>query len=255
MSGGVISVPISPCQAPSETRFCTVTQTTPLPTATPAGRFPIRMVATTLLVFGSIREMVSSPAFATQTAPAPTAMPLGAFPTGTAIVEPVAGLIRETSSSDSFVTQTAPSPTAIPPGRRPTLIDRTTRSVLGSMRETLLSPVFATQIEPWPTATADGETPAIPWSTTRLRRGSMRLRVPEPDANQTLPRPNAIAPELDCLATGIVADTELTVESIRETEPTRPFAAQADPAPTAIPVAVASREIVPRRVFVAASSR
>ena len=49
----------------------TVTQTLPSPTAIPRGLFPTGIVATTLLVVGSIRETVPSPLFATQTDPAP----------------------------------------------------------------------------------------------------------------------------------------------------------------------------------------
>ena len=46
-----------------------------------AGPLPTRMVATTRLLSGSMRETVSSPKFATQTAPAPKATPCGPRPT------------------------------------------------------------------------------------------------------------------------------------------------------------------------------
>ena len=58
---------------------CTVTQTSPAATTIPNGLLPTSIVLTTLLVAGSMRETVPSPAFATHTAPAPTATPSGSL--------------------------------------------------------------------------------------------------------------------------------------------------------------------------------
>src|SRR5882762_11858557 len=61
-----------------------VTHTDPSPTAMspPGPGTPTSIVATTLFVFGSIRETLPSPWFSDQTAPAPVAMKRGALPTG-----------------------------------------------------------------------------------------------------------------------------------------------------------------------------
>src|SRR3954451_12843707 len=75
---------------------------------------PTRMVATTRLVAGSIRETLGPPAFATHTASGSTAIPSGLEPTWmVAVTLFVAGSIRVTVSSDGLESQTAPSPAAI----------------------------------------------------------------------------------------------------------------------------------------------
>ena len=61
-----------------------VTHTDPSPTAIspPPPGTPTSIVATTLLVFGSMRDTLPSPWLSVHTAPAPTAMKRGALPTG-----------------------------------------------------------------------------------------------------------------------------------------------------------------------------
>ena len=94
-----------------------VTQTPPAPVAICPGVDLTRIVATTVFVLGSIREIVSSNEFATQTAPSPAAMPSIPRPTRIVLVTRfVVGSMRETVSSSMAVTHTAPSPAAICPG-------------------------------------------------------------------------------------------------------------------------------------------
>ena len=100
-----------------------VTHTRPSATVIACGLPPTGIVATTLLVSGSMRVTVPSPLLATQTEPAPTATPLGERPTGiVSVTEREPGSIRVTLLSSESATHTPPSPTAIPVGPLPTAI-------------------------------------------------------------------------------------------------------------------------------------
>src|SRR5258707_46679 len=97
-------------------------------TATASGPFPVRTVAVTEFVPGSIRETVPSRLLTTQTAPAPVAIPLGPLPTGivsTTAVVPES--IRDTVWRSALVTQYAPSPAATAVGVAPTAVAATRR--------------------------------------------------------------------------------------------------------------------------------
>src|SRR4051794_5262398 len=91
-----------------------VTQTDPSPAAIspPRPGTPTSIVATTVFVFGSMRDTVPSPWFSVQTAPSPAAMKRGTFPTGiVSTTRLVYGSTRETTFFSALVTQTASSPT------------------------------------------------------------------------------------------------------------------------------------------------
>src|SRR5689334_1863517 len=94
-----------------------VTHTDPSPAAIspPGPGTPTSIVATTLFVFGSMRETLPSPWFSTQTASRPAAMKRGDLPT--VIVSAtrfVCGSTRATVPCSVLVTQTASSPNANP---------------------------------------------------------------------------------------------------------------------------------------------
>src|SRR5262249_49392036 len=120
------------------------TQTPPSPAAMspPKPGTPASMVATTLLVCGSIRETLPSVWFSTHTPPSPTARKRGWTRTGmVATTVLVFGSIRWTepfsfeSASPVFVTQTDPKPAIAAKEWGFTLISATTLLVSGSMRE------------------------------------------------------------------------------------------------------------------------
>jgi hypothetical protein len=79
-------------------------------------------------------------------------MAVGPRPTGIVAVTTLVGSIRETVSSQAFATQIAPAPTAIALEPPPTTISSEGARRAGSMRETV-PPDWATQTEPKPTAT------------------------------------------------------------------------------------------------------
>src|SRR3954468_21399115 len=94
-----------------------VTQTDPSPTAMspPPPGTPTSIVATTVLVAGSIRDTLPSPWFSVPTPPLPAAMNRGALPT--AIVSTtrlVCGSTLVTVLRSVLVTQSASSPNARP---------------------------------------------------------------------------------------------------------------------------------------------
>src|SRR6185295_579037 len=94
-----------------------VTQTDPSPTAIspPPPGTPTSIVATTLLVFGSMRDTLPSPWFSVHTAPPPAAMKRGDLPTGiVSTTRLVRGSTRATVLCSVLVTQTASSPKARP---------------------------------------------------------------------------------------------------------------------------------------------
>src|SRR5688500_9144579 len=92
-----------------------VTQTDPSPTAIspPGPGIPAAIVATTLFVFESTREMVPSPWLIVQTEPSPTARNRGRGPTVmTSSTTWLCGLTRVSTPFSVPVTHTAPSPKA-----------------------------------------------------------------------------------------------------------------------------------------------
>src|SRR4029453_13268613 len=94
-----------------------VTHTDPSPTAMspPGPGTPTSMVATTLFVFGSIRETLPSPWLSVHTAPPPAAMNRGDLPTGiVSTTRLVRGSTRATLLCSVLVTHTASSPKASP---------------------------------------------------------------------------------------------------------------------------------------------
>src|SRR5262245_35967505 len=94
-----------------------VTHTEPSPAeiSPPPPGTPTSMVATTLFVFGSIRDTDPSPWFNVHTAPRPAVMKRGALPTGiVSTIRLVCGSTRVTLSWAVLVTQTPPSPKAMP---------------------------------------------------------------------------------------------------------------------------------------------
>src|SRR5206468_3628351 len=85
---------------------CTITQTPPSPAATSVGLGPTLIVATTLAVFGLIRETVPASRFAVQTLPWPAATANGPSPTLTIpTTRFVFALILTTESSPVSTTQ------------------------------------------------------------------------------------------------------------------------------------------------------
>ena len=90
------------------------TQTAPAPAAIAVGRWPTWSVAFTSLVFGSIRETVSSARFATQTQCLSKAMSDGFAPTGISIGE-LNGSRRKRAFESPVRAQTEwkPTPTEI----------------------------------------------------------------------------------------------------------------------------------------------
>src|SRR6185295_18691013 len=94
-----------------------VTQTEPSPAAIspPGPTRPALIVATTLLVFGSMREIVPSPWLSVHTPPSPTVRNRGPLPTGiVSTARLVAGSMRVTRFFSVLVTHSAPSPNATP---------------------------------------------------------------------------------------------------------------------------------------------
>src|SRR5262245_51835763 len=94
-----------------------VTHTEPSPTeiSPPPPGTPTSIVATTLLVFASMRETLPSPWFSDHTAPAPAAMNRGLGPTLiVSTTRLVFGSTRVTRSLSVLVTHTAFSPNVNP---------------------------------------------------------------------------------------------------------------------------------------------
>src|SRR5436190_855416 len=102
-----------------------VTQTEPSPTAMspPPPGTPTSMVATTLLVFGSIRATVPFVSITIQTLPAPVAIDPSELPIGVAIVAVTAWVVKSTRAivlAPQLGTQRLPKPIASPEhGRAP----------------------------------------------------------------------------------------------------------------------------------------
>ena len=88
---------------------CTATQSSPPSSAMPAGALPILIVATTLLVDGSMRETVRAAVFDTQIDPAPLARAEAPSPTAMSTRAPEAGSIRVTTPSPVLATQMRPA--------------------------------------------------------------------------------------------------------------------------------------------------
>src|SRR5689334_6525588 len=147
-----------------------LTQTAPAPAVTAmwsgqhACADPIRTVATTSFVAGSIRDTLGPPLFATQTAPGVVAIPSGWGPTGIVAASAlVLGSMRNTLSSDTRAIQRAPFPAAASPqlpGRSAhTFFDTrrmraTTVFVAGSIRIRIGTASLVAQTAPAPTARA-----------------------------------------------------------------------------------------------------
>src|SRR5207247_4875491 len=82
---------------PTNTHYEPPARTAPPPVATPGGRLPTRVVATTPFVLGASRETEKPVRFATHTAPSSAEISNGSSPTGiVATIEFVAGSIRVT---------------------------------------------------------------------------------------------------------------------------------------------------------------
>src|SRR6266699_1584008 len=139
--------------------FATATQTAPPATAMPWGLKPSRMVLTTVLVRGSMREIVPAAWLVTQIAPAPAASASGSSPVGMiASILPVAASILQTAFLPRQRTQADPKATATSVGWLPTTM-RLIRLVAASIRQMDPLPTFATQAAPAPNATCPGNTP------------------------------------------------------------------------------------------------
>src|SRR5690242_719392 len=147
-----------------------LTQIAPAPAATAmwseqhACAGPIRTVATTVFVAGSIRETLGPPLFTTQTAPGVVAIPSGCRPTGiVAATELSRGSIRKTASSNRRAIQSAPLPAAASPQLPGKSAQRffdamgaraTTVFVPGSIRIKIGTASLVAQTAPSPTARA-----------------------------------------------------------------------------------------------------
>src|SRR5262245_36383606 len=152
MSDGTLttSVPPDGCTA---IEGWTLTQTSPLATASACGLPPTSTGALGRLVRSSIRVSVPSPAFATQTLPSASAIAAGDDPTFTVVITAlVAGSIDLTVPSSVSATQTASSPTAIADGSRPTGI--WVIAPVASTRTTRFASRYASHELPNPCATA-----------------------------------------------------------------------------------------------------
>ena len=176
----------------------TLTQTAPAPAAIAMWseqHGPIRTVATTLFVAGSILETLGPPLFTTQTAPGVVAIPSGWGPTGiVAASELSRGSIRKTLSSDTRAIQSAPLPAAASPQLPGNSVQAffdaigvraTTVFVPGSIRIKIGTASLVTQTAPSPTARAPefggieilATTLPTPGRAARPGRRAVRLRL------------------------------------------------------------------------------
>ena len=178
----------------------TLTQTAPAPAATAMsseqhGTGPIRTVATTWFVAGSILETLGPPLFTTQTAPGVVAIPSGCGPTGiVAASELSCGSIRRTLSSYTRAIQSAPLPAAASPqlpGKSVQAffdamgVRATTVFVAGSIRIKIGTASLVAQTAPSPTARAPEFGGIGILATTVPTLGRAARRAAEPCASTT----------------------------------------------------------------------
>ncbi len=178
----------------------TLTQTAPASAATAMsseqhGTDPMRTVATTLFVAGSILETLGPPLFTTQTAPGVVAIPSGWGPTGiVAASELVLGSIRKTLLSNIRAIHSAPLPAAASPqlpGRSVHMffdamgVRATTVFVAGSIRNKIGTVSLVAQTAPSPTASAPEFGGIGILATTVPMLGRAARRAAEPSAATT----------------------------------------------------------------------
>ena len=114
--------------------------------ATASGPSPVRTVAVTEFVSGSIRVTVPSRLFATHAAPLPKAIPVGPFPTWiVATCFPVVGSMRTTWLAARSLAHSVPAPKASSVAATGSVVGL---PLSGSILVIVPSPVFVTQTEP-----------------------------------------------------------------------------------------------------------